>query len=36
MARQFLQAIEHAQITGHLWIVEMGRIRIHQSNDDDW
>lgn len=35
VARQFLRVIEHSQITGRLWIVETGRIRIHQPDEDD-
>ncbi len=35
LVRQFLQALETMPIEGKLWIVEMGRIRIHQTDDDD-
>lgn len=30
LIRQFLTALETIPIVGHLWIVEVGRIRIHQ------
>lgn len=35
-ARRFLHAIERSPITGQLWIIETGRIRIHQSNESNW
>ena len=31
LIRQFLQAIETEPISGNLWIVEVGRIRVHQN-----
>lgn len=34
LVKQFLLALEETPIAGKLWIVEMGRIRIHQSGDD--
>ncbi len=34
LVRQFLLALEETPIAGKLWIVEMGRIRIHQSSED--
>jgi predicted nuclease of predicted toxin-antitoxin system len=36
LVRQFLQAISQTPIEKRLWIVEIGRIRIHQTNADDW
>lgn len=35
LVRQFLQALETIPIEGKLWIVEVGRIRIHQADDDE-
>ncbi len=34
LVKQFLFALEVTPIAGKLWIVEMGRIRIHQSSED--
>ena len=36
LVQQFLDVLEGQTIKGHLWIVEMGRIRIHQSRIDEW
>lgn len=33
LVRQFLRALEGMPVDGRLWIVEIGRIRIHQSED---
>ena len=35
LVRQFLEAIDRLDVENRLWIVEMGRIRVHQSNADD-
>lgn len=35
LASQFLQALERMQVEHKLWIVELGRIRIHQSQAED-
>ena len=32
LARQFLQALTEATVEQNLWIVEVGRIRIHQTD----
>ena len=32
--REFVEAAKQNDINGHLWIVEPGRVRIHQSKDD--
>jgi predicted nuclease of predicted toxin-antitoxin system len=32
---QFLEALDRASLEKHLWIVEIGRIRIHQSEKDE-
>ena len=32
LVRQFLLAIETEPISGNLWIVEVGRIRVHQKD----
>ena len=32
LIREYLQAIQRNKMEGQLWIVEPGRIRIHQSN----
>ena len=34
MVRQFLGALERLSVEGELWIVEIGRIRVHQRSDD--
>ncbi len=34
LIRQFLQALEKNSIEKNLWIVEAGRIRIHQSDEE--
>ena len=36
LVQQFLNTLEKQPLRGHLWIVEMGRIRIHQSRADRW
>lgn len=37
MVSQFLQMISRARLEKQLWIVEVGRIRVHQSeNDEQW
>lgn len=33
LARQLLTALGQESITGRLWIVEIGRIRVHQANE---
>jgi len=35
LVRQFLKELERTPINKKLWIVEIGRIRIHQSNIED-
>lgn len=35
LAQQFIAALTHETPYGKLWIIEPGRIRIHQSNSDD-
>jgi predicted nuclease of predicted toxin-antitoxin system len=35
LVKQFLQALEKMSVEKQLWIVEVGRIRIHQTEDDD-
>lgn len=35
LVRQFLNALSEMSVTGKLWIVEMGRIRIHEANNDN-
>lgn len=35
LVRQFLQMLEKQSINKQLWIIEVGRIRIHQSDIDD-
>ena len=34
MIKDFLQALEQMPTEKHLWIVEVGRIRIHQTDQD--
>lgn len=34
LVQQLLRALEEMSIDGKLWIVEIGRVRIHQSSDD--
>ncbi|MBE2222280.1 MAG: DUF5615 family PIN-like protein [Anaerolineae bacterium] len=34
LVQQLLQALKEMPIDGKLWIVEVGRIRIHQSEDN--
>lgn len=36
LIKQFLQALVETSINGHLWIVEVGRIRIHSSGMTDY
>lgn len=35
LIRQFLLALNSASINRQLWIIEIGRIRVHQSEADD-
>ena len=35
LVRQFLQALEQMTLVRQLWIVEIGRIRIHQADEDE-
>ena len=35
LVHQFLQALEQMSIESQLWIVEIGRIRVHQSSADE-
>ncbi len=35
LIRQFLQALSRRRVEKRLWIVEVGRIRIHQSTADE-
>lgn len=35
LIRQFLQSLEHMSVEKKLWIVEIGRIRVHQSEKDE-
>ncbi len=35
LVRQYLSALKHAQIEEKLWIIEIGRIRIHQLEGGD-
>ncbi|MCB0192991.1 MAG: DUF5615 family PIN-like protein [Anaerolineae bacterium] len=35
LVQQFLQMLEKQSVSKQLWIVEVGRIRIHQSDIDD-
>jgi predicted nuclease of predicted toxin-antitoxin system len=35
LVRQFLKELDRTPINKKLWIVEIGRIRIHQSNSED-
>ncbi|MBM3334292.1 DUF5615 family PIN-like protein [Candidatus Sumerlaeota bacterium] len=35
LVEQFLQALTHMQIEENLWLVEVGRIRIHQSQAEE-
>lgn len=34
LVRQFLQALEQMPVENNLWVVEPGRIRIHQAESD--
>jgi predicted nuclease of predicted toxin-antitoxin system len=34
LVRQFLDALSQMSVDNQLWIVELGRIRIHQSDSD--
>ncbi len=37
LIRQFLQTVEQMSVSQKLWIVEVGRIRIHQTDgDEEW
>ncbi len=33
LVRQFLQLLEQMSVEGKLWIVETGRVRVHQSDE---
>jgi predicted nuclease of predicted toxin-antitoxin system len=35
LVRQFLQAMSQMTVEGRLWIVEVGRIRVHQTETDE-
>ena len=35
LIRQFLQTLKSISVERHLWIVEAGRIRIHQAETDE-
>lgn len=35
LVRQFLQALKQESVSSQLWIVEMGRIRIHQQENSN-
>jgi len=35
LVRQFLQALSQEPVSGRLWVVEMGRIRVHQAENGD-
>jgi predicted nuclease of predicted toxin-antitoxin system len=35
LVRQFLQTLKRMSVEKQLWIVEVGRIRIHQQDDDE-
>ncbi len=35
LIRQFLQTLKQGNVDGRLWIVETGRIRIHQSHKEE-
>jgi hypothetical protein len=35
LVSQFLQALDRMQVERKLWIVELGRIRIHQSQAEE-
>jgi hypothetical protein len=35
LVRQFIKELDRTPINKKLWIVEIGRIRIHQSNSED-
>lgn len=35
LVRQFLAALDRMPIDGDLWIVEIGRIRVHQADSRD-
>lgn len=35
LVRQFLQAMDRMSVENKLWIVEMGRVRIHQSDAEE-
>jgi hypothetical protein len=36
LIKQFFEALEKESIKKKLWIIEVGRIRIHQSENDDF
>jgi len=35
LVRQFLQAVDAMPVRGQLWIIEAGRIRVHQSAGEE-
>ena len=35
LARQFLEMLTKMSISGRLWVVEIGRIRVHQAPEDE-
>jgi len=35
LIRQFLHALNTTSISNQLWIIEVGRIRVHQSEADE-
>ncbi|MBL7074100.1 DUF5615 family PIN-like protein [candidate division KSB1 bacterium] len=35
LVQQFLQALTQMPVEGRLWVVEIGRIRIHQSESEE-
>ena len=35
LVKTFAGALEKEQLAGHLWIIEVGRIRVHEASDDE-
>ena len=35
LVRQFLEMLTKMSISGRLWVVEIGRIRVHQTPEDE-
>jgi hypothetical protein len=35
LVRQFLEMLTKMSISGRLWVVEIGRIRVHQAPEDE-